>query len=352
MPHTVGLVTTEIPNRTRDSQWKLLAEEAVQAGVDVVFFHPDQLDARTRRVRGHRFREERGWQTGTCPLPRVLIDSVYVSYARASRRFSEQKKSLRRAGYIILNPRFPDKWGVWESLLSRQDLHPNLPQTSLWRGVEDVHLWLRRHPSVFLKPVRGSGGVGVIEVRPIEPTHGEKAYRLATANGTRTVSEADLRVFLQKQLAEGKHLIQGGIPLLDLDERKLDLRVYLQRNGGGYWQAITTVARLGAPGQVVTNLAQGGEVRTFDWLVEASRQHEFRLPPRAEVEAVAIRAAEALTEQRTTLAFLGIDIALDREGHAYLLDINPRPGRKSLSTAEKKVAFRCLVEYAASLLSP
>ncbi|KEO83090.1 YheC/YheD family protein [Tumebacillus flagellatus] len=346
LPPTVGLITTENPIGNPHSQWQLLAEAGVAAGVDVVFFHPDQLDARRRRVRGHRYRTERGWQTGTTALPRVLIDSVYVSYARASRRFSEQKKTLRRAGYHILNPRFPDKWGVWESLISTSDLAPHLPQTSLWRAVSDVEVWLRRHSSVFLKPARGSGGFGVLEVRPEH----NLTYRLTTARESRVLAAEEMRAFLHEQFGQGKFLIQGGIALLEVEGRKCDLRIYLQRDGDGRWQAVTTVARLAAPEQVVTNLAQGGVVRSFDWLVQAAREHLFRVPPRAEVEAVAIRAADVLTEKRNTLAFLGIDIALDREGRAFLLDVNPRPGRKSLSVEEKKTAFSLLLAYAVRLL--
>ncbi|PWK07851.1 YheC/YheD family protein [Tumebacillus permanentifrigoris] len=343
----IGLITSDaLPPPAQDSQWQLLANVAIDAGVDVVFFHPDQLNARTRQVRGLSYRSERGWLTRSTPLPRVLIDSVTVHYARTSRRFSEQKKTLRRAGFQILNPRFPDKWGVWQALLTSPDLVANLPQTTLLQAPGDVEAWLQRHPAVFLKPVRGSGGVGVVEIRTVD----KQTYQLTSAKKSRILSGGQLRLFIEGQLRQGPHLLQSGIPLLDLDGRKLDLRVYLQRDGRGDWQAITTVPRLAAAGQVVTNLAQGGVVRSFEWLEEATSSHSIQLPSRAEIEAVAITAARALTVKRKTLAFLGIDIALDHDGHAYLLDINPRPGRKALTPADKTLAFRYLLDFAASLL--
>lgn len=343
----IGLITSVLPPpASPEDAWQLLANAGVQAGVEIVFFHPNELDASTRRVRGRCYHPQRGWEKRTSPLPRVLIDNVHVHIARKHQRFSEQKKALQRADFAILNPRLPDKWGVWQVLSASPDLRSHLPPTVLLQDTAEVERWLAKQPAVFLKPVRGSGGTGVVEIREL----GAESIRLSSASSIREIARQELNVFIEERLRASSHLLQKSIPLLDLDGQKLDLRVYLQRDGYGEWQAVTTVPRLASSGQVVTNLAQGGRVRTFDWLVHESRRKRFPVPRRSEVEFVAILAAEAITVKRPTLAFLGVDIALDPAGQIYLLDINPRPGRKSLTIEDKKVAFRLLVDYAASLL--
>ncbi|MCX7572006.1 YheC/YheD family protein [Tumebacillus sp. DT12] len=345
--HThLGLMTTDLPKsrRTMAPTWQRLAEAGIAEDLPVVFFHPHRIDLKRRTVTGVRYHPGTGWMPIRVPLPRVVVDNVYVHIARTDRLYAGNKRALEQRGTVVLNPRLPDKSGVWQALQRQPLLADHLPETAVMRSAADLERWLDRHESVFLKPVRGSGGRGVLRVSRDQAG----TYRVAGAKKSLWRRE-EWSFFLKKRLGETPHLIQQGLSLFETEGCKIDLRIVLHRDGDRTWQPITTVPRMGAIGSVVTNLAQGGQVKEFAWLTERMTEQGLRAPQRERLEQIAVQAAEAVTLIRPTLAFLGLDLALDTTGRAYVLDINPRPGRKSLGAAERSRAFACLVRYCKTL---
>jgi glutathione synthase/RimK-type ligase-like ATP-grasp enzyme len=345
-----AVMTTDLPaahprGKHPGPLWQLLAEEAQAAGLHVLFFHPHQVDASARTAKGWLHGDGR-WQSGPCVLPGVIVDLVFVQVSRTDPLYAANKRLLAAHGHLLLNPRLPDKRGVWRALADWQPLHPHLPQTDVLQSVQQVDEWLARHPAVFLKPVRGSGGHGVLKV---ERVAGEHRYRL-TANKNQILAPPELHRLLQARMKKERHLLQEALSLFEVEGRKIDLRVVLHRDGGREWQPVATVPRAGAAGMAVTNLAQGGEARTLEWLNEQAVHQGVPMPPCEEIERVAVEASRAVTAVRPTLAFLGLDLALDTAGRLWVLDINPRPGRKVLSQDARRLAFRHLAHYAQSLL--
>lgn len=322
-----------------------MAEAGLAQGVQVLFFSPYDIRPKKRTVPGVIWTPN-GWEWSIGPLPNVIIDNVYVHIASTDATFKENKRLLRKSGHIVLNPRLPDKWGVWSTLLEHPHLQPNLPDTALLRPDTPIDQWLHRHGNVFLKPTRGSGGRGILQ---LQQQHSSRNYLLTHDNLSETIKPHELNHRLRQHLAQGNYLIQQGLSLLEIDKRRVDIRIVLHRDGNKHWQPIATVPRLGGTGQILTNLEQGGETRTLDWLSDQAKRLGIHLQSRAAIEQVALESALAMTKIRPTLAFLGIDIAPDTSGNLWLLDINPRPGRKVLSDADKRHAFHCLLGYSKTL---
>jgi len=347
---TVGLMTTDVPQVAKravyDHTWLLLAEAGLKQGVRVLFFDPHDIPASKGLVKGV-VRTNDGWETVREPIPRVIVDNVYVHIASTSVKYRNNKRMLQKAGYLIVNPRIPDKWGVWSALLKSPLIRANMPETALLTADTDLDEWLRRHKTVFLKPSRGSGGRGILRVE-----RDLREYKVTRGNQSETLSGREWRRLIDSLLQpdSSKYLIQQGLSLLAFENRKVDIRVLLHRDANLNWQAVATVPRLGDTGQIVTNLQQGGETRTLDWLTQQTQGIGIELPSRTIIENVAVGAAEAMTRIRPNLAFLGIDIAPDDQGHLWLLDINPRPGRKVLKDEDKRFAFQCLIGFAKRML--
>lgn len=348
----LGLMTTDLPQEGTDETltgqtWRALAEEGAAAEVEVVLFSPFAVELGTRpHVSGRMWSSEKGWRPVAVPVPSVVVDNVFVHLAKKDRAYALNKQRLRRAGVTFLNPRFTDKAGVMRALAQRADLQPHLPETVLLRQAREVEEWLARAEHIFLKPVRGSGGHGVLCISRADQGH----FFISGAKKRRKVTRRGLLQAVQEAMRGSRHLLQKGVSLLEVEGRKVDLRVVLHRDGDGVWQPIATVPRLARKGREVTNLAQGGEVRTYEWLEQEATGMGVVVPSRAETERVALLAAEAVTAVRPKLAFLGIDIGVAADGRLYVLDINPRPGRKVLSLEDRRRAFRCLVGFAKRLM--
>lgn len=303
----------------------------------VVFFYLEEVDFVKKTVPGFIYTNESGWQLQQCSLPRTAISSVL-------KRDEDYYKHLRQLRKIIkvINPVIYHKWGIWKLFLKCPPLLPYLIETTELTDLSLVPAWLQKYDNIFLKPVRGSRGNGIYRIR----SESNGSFIIDGDINETTMKHEELFSFLKEQLKQDGYIIQKGISLFEINGRKLDIRVYLQRDGNRKWQAISTVPKFGANGNVFTHIARGAEMMTMDWLDQYGKSSGIKIPPTALIEDVAIHSAEAVTSKFPDLAFLGIDIALDLEGRLWVLDLNPIPTRKTLNTEQKRTKYKLLLDFA------
>jgi hypothetical protein len=166
-------MTTDLPTRKSskpvlNDTWRQLAREGLTADVSLVLFHPHEINLANRTVNGYTWNPQTGWRAGTYPLPPVIVDNVMISFARRDKTYAANKRALVRMQVLVLNPRLPDKWGVWQALRTSPALAKHLPETALLQHSQDLENWLAEYRSIYVKPVRGSGGTGVLAIRQVE----------------------------------------------------------------------------------------------------------------------------------------------------------------------------------------
>ncbi|MGZ6550694.1 MAG: YheC/YheD family protein, partial [Tumebacillaceae bacterium] len=218
-----GLMTTDLPKRLQpksapSDNWHMLATVGHAADLPLVFFHPHDIDLKRRTVTGYIWNPQSGWRTGTHYVPRVIIDNVIVSVARRDQTYAANKRALQRMDVTVLNPRLPDKWGVWQALRAYAPLAKHLPETELLQRTQDLAQWLAQYETVYVKPVRGSGGQGVMQIKQTA----QQKYLVSGKNHAQ-MTRAELHTLAAHLLAseKEKHLLQRGLPLLEVEKRKL-----------------------------------------------------------------------------------------------------------------------------------
>ena len=149
----------------------------------------------------------------------------------------------------------------------------------------------------------------------LRPRHHAQGKNLFVCNGLEEV----LNVVRQRP-----RVFANGWYASKLIDKVAEYRVYVVRG------RVATVARKtpGDPSQVAWNVAQGGRfdvVRWGDWPLEAVK--------------VALE-----TFNMSDLDFGGVDVMVDREGKAYLIEINSAPSLPLLSDGSVSYRQQCMAK--------
>ncbi|MDP4098443.1 YheC/YheD family protein [Paenibacillus sp. P96] len=211
------------------------------------------------------------------------------------------------------------KWLKTEALLRNGYIAAHIPQTAKY-SPEHLKWMLERYKFVFIKPVKGGGGHGVIKVARY--ASGYYCTRLSQTYYCAHFEE--LKKVLSAIKLRRPYLIQQGIELATIQGRPIDYRIKTVKNGE-QWEFRSMVGRLARPGLVITNLCKGGTLlpgreglrRSLKGISVSAKRREMR-----ELTRLCISVLEG---QFPGVGELGFDYGLDRRGRIWILEVNTRP---------------------------
>ena len=217
-----------------------------------------------------------------------------------------------------------DKWEMHRWLSPFSSLRAHLPDCRLYQKVQDVTQMLKRHSRVMVKPMRGSQGKGLLLLAREGKGYRVRQVQEQDQQGEHLANLSELETFLEDKLAPKQFLIQQALDLLEVDQRKIDFRSIVVKNGSGQWSNMALIAKIGAKGSIVSNISQGGRAEP----AAKTLQHSLQLPgdeaaaKLADMEALSLLAARHLEDCGVHAGNLGLDLALDREDRLWILEIN------------------------------
>lgn len=297
-------------------------------GAYVYFFTPEALETRSSSIQGWVYDE--GWRKLSLPVADVInnrLTTRKVENKPSVQHFLADVKS--RYGTHFFNEKFLDKTEVFEALAQDAALQRYLPESHAFNGFAVLKRMCNSYSSVFLKPVRGSLGKGILRI-----SKEEGGYRLlsTTPLGTRKQSYPSLAKLFQSispKMKTTRYQIQQGLPLMELGKRPVDFRALVQKNGTGKWGVTSIVARTAGSNHFVSNLARGGTLSTVR---EAVGKSNLPAGMKESSQVQLPRAALAIARGVETyipahFGELGIDLALDQSGRIWLLEVNSKPSK-------------------------
>ncbi|MBA4495252.1 YheC/YheD family protein [Paenactinomyces guangxiensis] len=295
-------------------------------GVRVAVFPPEHVRIESKSIQGW-IREKGKWVRAPLPLPDVIYNRI------TSRKVEQQQSLQKKLEYLrtryripIFNEKFLNKYQVHQILIKDDRIRSMLPETVPFH-VNRLKEMFQRYPVLYLKPNNGSLGSGIIRV--IKGA-GNWVYQSATPNGTLTRSTktlAEMAKLLSRRIGRQTYLIQQGLNLVTFENRQVDFRVLAQKNEQGKWQVTSSVGRIANDQHIVSNLARGGTIRKAADVL-ADLRHVANKPTITELRRIALEisnAFERLAEGH--FAELGIDLALDKNGKVWLIEINSKPSK-------------------------
>ncbi|OKP98365.1 YheC/YheD family protein [Paenibacillus sp. P46E] len=298
-------------------------------GAYVYFFTPEALEARSSSIQGWVYDE--GWRKLSLPVADVInnrLTTRKVENKPSVQHFLADVKS--RYGTHFFNEKFLDKTEVFEALAQDATLQRYLPESHALKGFAVLKKMCGTYNSVFLKPVRGSLGKGILRISKEEGG----GYQLlsTTPLGTRKQSYPSLTKLFQSfapKMKTTRYQIQQGLNLMELGRRPVDFRALVQKNGTGKWGVTSIVARTAGSNHFVSNLARGGTLSTVrEAITKSNLPSGVKESSQVQLPRAALAIARGVeTYIPAHFGELGIDLALDQSGRIWLLEVNSKPSK-------------------------
>ncbi|MDO9535120.1 MAG: YheC/YheD family protein [Bacillota bacterium] len=245
-----------------------------------------------------------------------------------SRLFLDYLKKNERIKLINPFLALRDKMQNHDLLSSYTAISKYLPDTQNCVSFESFYDFLKKHHSVYLKPIVSSLGLGVYKVS----VYGNKEYTVEhhlsqsekikkTIKNRKKLSEV-----FKKIITRQPYLVQETVKLIHYQNRPVDFRIHLFKNKQGEWDILVANARVGPVSGIITSRIWGGCRFSADEILSdvfSTFQGERILN---KIEEAVIQIAKVLDElHEKPFGELGFDIAVDEKKEIWMIEVNPKP---------------------------
>lgn len=290
-----------------------------------------QLKLTQRQLNGFTYNDKTDtWLGHTFPFPDLV-------YNRIPLREDELQPTVRRKLEALLNhprihlfnPHFFNKWTLFKWLREAPTTRPYIPTTRRMNSREALSEMMREHPYLYLKPVSGKAGKGImtIKVRPEKTLPFRlqiQAKRKSIAYNCGTIGKLWTRV--RKESGGERYIAQQGIPLASFQTRRFDLRVLAQKNIRGQWEVTGIGARVAGALSITTHVPRGGSIEDPEkLLVSVFGQDEARKIYIRAKQAALIIAKQIERGAGMNHAEMSMDLGIDQMGNVWFFEANAKP---------------------------
>lgn len=278
-----------------------------KSGQDLLFFDPGGIDWEQGKINGLMLKGGR-WRKGYVDFPKTVYNRCFPEPRQVIERLSEVVGEEN----IFNTLTHFDKWEVFQALQG-SEVQDYLPPTFVYDQEKLADL-LTEYGSIILKPRLGHGGYGVTRVTLLAP---DFVLIHSTGFPLPVKGEEFYLPFLLTIAPPEKFIAQVYIDSAFADGGKADVRILMQKNGVGKWEAGGELSRLTSAASLLTNAYNA--ILSPDEV--ASREQLEVLYGVSELVAV------TLDGKLANLGELGVDFLIDRSGRPWILEVNGKPDK-------------------------
>ncbi|WP_079908947.1 YheC/YheD family protein [Paenibacillus sp. 32352] len=273
------------------------------------------------------------WKKQLLPLPHVIYNRIPYRKFELLPEVQQVLQICMRHGKIhFFNPNFFNKWTLFEWLSKSKNTQSLIPATQKLTTSEDLESFLQKHQNLYLKPIRGKAGKGIMKVSQIpEKASKTRRYQLSIQNKTKShisrySNVPQLWTQIREAVGNKDYIIQQGITLANYKHRPFDLRVLVQKNGKGQWSVAGIGARLAGKLSITTHVPRGGSIDDPAKLLDAG----FGSATSKKILSKAKKSALILAKQiekasQTMLGEMSMDLGVDTNGQIWFFEANSKP---------------------------
>ncbi|NOU92308.1 YheC/YheD family protein [Paenibacillus sp. LMG 31456] len=277
--------------------------------------------------------QTRSWKKGPQPLPNVVYNRIPYRKFELLPEVQQIIQTCIRHGQIsFFNPSFFNKWTLFEWLNKSKDTQTFIPTTQKLTSGDDLEQLLQKHSNLYLKPVKGKAGKGIMKVsRLADKQSKSRKYQLSIQEKTKShisryTNVPQLWSQIRQMVGSKDYIMQQGISLSNYKQRPFDLRVLVQKNSKGLWTVAGVGARLAGKSSITTHVPRGGSIDDPSKLLEAgfgsltSKKILSRTKQTALIVAKQIEKASG-----TALGEMSLDLGVDTTGQIWFFEANSKP---------------------------
>ncbi|MEH7352350.1 YheC/YheD family protein [Neobacillus drentensis] len=279
-------------------------------------FCEQQIDFTNEKITGYVFDPStpENWRKAELPFPKAVFRRVELS----QKTLTELSEKI---GAGFFNAQYFDKWQFWNWLSPYEELRKHLAETTNKVTLTNLNLFIDKYNGVYLKPKNGSRGKGIYY---IEKHKNQYVILENYQDNIRQLSSEQMITFLSKH---SYYLLQQPIHLHTFEERKVDYRVILQKDGTGHWQCTGIIARFGNTNAISSNFKANGFAMegTLALMTQFGYDELTAFKKYQEIISICRKMACTVDEIAGGYADLGIDIGIDKDGKVWVIEMNKRP---------------------------
>lgn len=230
-----------------------------------------------------------------------------------------------------------DKWQRYNILIKNPTIKTYIPETLIFTKNNFTKL-LKKYPAVYLKPIDGTGGAGIIKVSSADnrfTLHYKKTKQVFTLFSTTYKEVANI-------IQTRPYMVQQGIDLISINDRPIDFR-FLLLKPDKEWLYMGAIGKIGKREMIVTNKARGGKPILLNIALAKTLNMSNKQIIELENKLFSLgkEIGNLLSKEFRHVRELGMDIAIDSQANIYVLEINAMPNFTLFkSHKDKSLYFR------------
>lgn len=306
-----------------------IAKRASHFNIRCYRFIPSSINPITEKADGELYQPaSETWESCQFAIPPILYDRCFYTKSVFSKHNSSIVNWLKtREDLTFLGYGLPNKLELY-NYLQKTELRAYLPKTNEFTRPELFLNNLQDGVPIMLKPANGSQGRGIFKV-----TKEKETILIETDKEEQQIVKSfpipKASLWLESLTEENRYLYQPYLNLVNQNNEPFDLRVLVQKTKTGEWGQAGNGVRTGRQNGLISNISAGGIVsKAEDWLNTLPNKQKSFLTEELQYLLTTIPAL--LEKHFPPLFELGIDIGIDTNGAIWVLDINSKPGRKTV----------------------
>ncbi|NEW07781.1 YheC/YheD family protein [Paenibacillus sp. SYP-B3998] len=327
-------------------------------GLDVYVVTTTEFNLTASQLNGYRYDfDKKKWRRDLVPSPHVVYNRIPYRKMEMKPEVQQTIQACNRSSSVhLFNSSFFNKWTLFEWLNSAKESKPHIPDTQQLTSARDITQLLRKHAVLYLKPVKGKAGKGIMRVERITHTNKNNEYRLSRQENKKMVytlhsTVDDLWKEWMQHRGSHDYIVQQGITLTRYNQRAYDLRALIQKSSKGNWSVSGIGARVAGKSSITTHVPRGGSIdNPSKLLTDAFGAMEAKnILKRARSAAVTL-AKQIEKSSGNLLGEMSMDLGVDTKSNIWFFEANAKPMKFDEPEIRKKSLER-IIRYSLYLIN-